>query len=323
METLYIDQKNAYISTNGKQLVIRQNQPSELTFSHVLTLPLSQMQSLVITADCQLSTTSLHKLGQAGVSVLCINPRNPSASVVCYNGKHGNAYRRMAQYQLYTDTARSLQLARILVKHKLHKHAVLIKNLAAHYPTQRFLLLKVAAEIQVLKHQAMQAGNMAQLLGYEGAAGKRFFEGFKETFDQHWGFNERNRRPPKDPVNAILSLSYAMVHYEAVLAISGSGLDSQLGILHRIAYNRDSLACDLVELFRMRINEWVWQQFKTDTFRPCHFKIEHTACLLSREGSQIFYAQFHNQMRIWRKAIRYYVHIYARYLDKHYQEVAA
>jgi CRISPR-associated protein Cas1 len=282
-----------------------------------------QLRSLVITANCQISTSSLNKLGKAGVSVMCINQRDPSASIVCYNGKHGNAFRRMAQYQLYTDTSRSLTLARLLVKHKLHKHARFLVTLAESYPAQRSFFLKVSRELHALKQHAIKATDMAQLLGYEGAAGKRFFEAYKLVFNTSWAFTERNRRPPKDPVNAMLSLSYAMVHYEAVRACISLGLDTQIGILHRISYNRDSLACDLVELFRAKVNIWVWQLFKDASFSPGHFKIEKSACLLTQEGSRIFYPRFHQQIGTWRKELRHYAQYFARYLQDHYQEVDA
>jgi CRISPR-associated protein Cas1 len=325
METLYLDHKDSEMTSANKQLVVSlpMNVDASLKRQTLTQLPLTQLKNVVITSDCQISTKSLMALGKAGVSVCCLNTRDPEASIYCYHSKHGNAFRRMAQYQLYADSDRSLGLARLLIKHKLLKHAQQLKQFALAYPSHRFILNKVAVETQHLSNRTDQASDMAQLLGYEGAAGKRYFEAYKLLFAQSWDFNERNRRPPKDPVNAILSLSYALVHYEAVRACLALGLETQIGVLHRISYNRDSLACDLVELFRSHINSWVLTQFKQGTFKTSHFKTEYQSCLLTKEGSRVFYPAFHAQGLAWRKMLRQYTRRFAHYLDMNFQEMAA
>ena len=103
----------------------------------------------------------------------------------------------------------------------------------------------------------------------------------REDFGMHDG---RNRRPPRDPVNACLSLAYTLLHFEAVRMAHAAGLDPLLGFYHRPAFGRESLACDLIEPLRPAVDEWIWQQFSPGPLRPEHFSPDKGACLLGKTG---------------------------------------
>ena len=88
---------------------------------------------------------------------------------------------------------------------------------------------------------------MERLRGIEGAAAAAYFQGFTRLFPPSLEFTGRNRRPPRDPVNAVLSLSYTPLHFEAVQAVCAAGLDPLIGFYHELVFGRESLASDLIE----------------------------------------------------------------------------
>ena len=132
--------------------------------------------------------------------------------------------------------------------------------------------------------------SLASLRGLEGAAAAAYFAAYFSAFAPALGATTRNRRPPKDPVNAVLSLSYTLLYSQASSACWAAGLDPALGALHTLVHNRAALACDLMEPHRPRIDLWVWQLFRSETLRPEHFGHDGAgACLLGKAGRSHFY----------------------------------
>jgi CRISPR-associated protein Cas1 len=128
--------------------------------------------------------------------------------------------------------------------------------------------------------------------GLEGAAAAAYFAALATVFPPALNFTGRNRRPPRDPVNACLSLGYTLLHFEAVRACHGAGLDPLLGFFHDPAYGRESLACDLIEPLRPRLDAWVWGLFRNRLLRAEQFVTDKGACLLNKSGRQVFYASY-------------------------------
>ncbi|HMZ30734.1 MAG TPA: CRISPR-associated endonuclease Cas1, partial [Thauera aminoaromatica] len=128
------------------------------------------------------------------------------------------------------------------------------------------------------------------------------FHGYTALFAPELDFTGRNRRPPRDPVNACLSLAYTLLHFEAVRTAHAAGLDPLLGFYHRPAFGRESLACDLIEPLRPAVDDWIWRQFNTAQLRPEHFGTDKGACLIGKAGRGHFYAgweQFAPLPRRW------------------------
>jgi len=102
----------------------------------------------------------------------------------------------------------------------------------------------------------------------------------------------------------VLSLGYTLLHFTAVQAAHGAGLDPLLGFYHEPSYGRESLACDLMEPLRPRLDRWVWGLFRERTLLAEHFVWDKGACLLNKAGRQIFYPRFEVAARLWRRYLR-------------------
>lgn len=136
---------------------------------------------------------------------------------------------------------------------------------------------------------------LATLRGLEGTAARAHFAGLAAVLPPALGFTGRNRRPPRDPANACLSLGYTLLHAEAVTAAQAAGLDPLLGFYHRPAFGCESLASDLIEPLRAEVDAWVAALFRDRTLREDHFTRPESpggACLLGKAGRQTFYAEW-------------------------------
>jgi len=160
------------------------------------------------------------------------------------------------------------------------------------------------------------------LRGYEGAATQAFFAGYRAMLPASCGFDGRNRRPPRDPVNATLSLGYTLSHGDALRAAYRAGLDPSLGLLHEPHYGRDSLACDLNELARGRVEWMVWRLFAEQWLRAEDFHPQADGAVwLGKSARARFYAHYEQHAGNHRRWLRQAAQFLARALGNREQEV--
>jgi CRISPR-associated endonuclease Cas1/CRISPR-associated protein Cas4 len=160
---------------------------------------------------------------------------------------HKNVHVRIAQFRVASDEARALELARRFVFAKIKNCRVILRR------NHRALDTEVLDELTKLAESSRRAKAIDSLLGIEGTAARIYFEHFGGLLRRElpeFEFSGRNRRPPKDPVNAMLSLAYSMLASEWTATLSAMGLDPYLGFLHQPRYGRPALALDMMEEFR-------------------------------------------------------------------------
>jgi CRISPR-associated protein Cas1 len=140
---------------------------------------------------------------------------------------------------------------------------------------------------------------MDTLLGIEGMAAKRYFAGYARLFKQERGFTfeGRNRRPPTDPVNAVLSFLYSLLAKELHVATQAAGLDPMLGMLHRPRYGRPSLALDLAEEFRpLLADSTTLLLFNTGEVKASHFITRAGATTMTPDGRRAVLAAWERRL---------------------------
>ncbi len=198
---------------------------------------------------------------------------------------------RISQLRAATDPSFRSRYARRLVETKLHHQASFMRDAAERRPDLGYEMRRAADRLNNAARQVgrLEADGPGALMGTEGAAAAQFFLAYRLLFAKSLGFTGRNRRPPRDPVNATLSLGYTLLHVEAIKAVSGCGLDSGIGFLHEPEQGRESLACDLVETERALVDGLVWNLFRERQLRPEHFRITDGGCLMAKAARRAFY----------------------------------
>jgi len=134
-------------------------------------------------------------------------------------------------------------------------------------------------------------------MGLEGAAAKAYFRGFGMLVKKEFTFERRTRRPPKDPVNALLSLGYTLLFNEMLSAVESLGFDPYLGFLHEVEYGRPSLAVDMVEEFRFLIEGLTLTLINKEILsRDDFIEQDNGGFYLHEKGREEFYRQYEKKI---------------------------
>ncbi len=189
---------------------------------------------------------------------------------------------RNAQMRLAPE--RRLQIARALVEGKVRNQRTMVRRMLAS--TARQVLQALAICIERIR----RARNVEELLGLEGRAAQLYFQALRSMLSgpTEFEFRNRNRRPPTDPVNALLSFGYAMLSKEALAAVIAVGFEPGVGVYHAQRPGRPSLALDLMEEFRpLIVDSTVLSLVNTREIRPPHFLRRGIGIALTEDGRRI------------------------------------
>lgn len=224
--------------------------------------------------------------------------------LIAYDVGQPARLRRVQQIRLSLDPAFCLSCARLLIQHKLGSQIDWLAQLQIEaHPSARHSLGHTLAQLRALHARVPHAHSLASLRGLEGAAAASYFEGLKAVVPASLGFSSRNRRPPKDPFNALLSLTYTLVQAETAIALWGAGLDPYVGYYHALDFGRESLACDLLEPVRVHADRFCLELVRQQTLSLDHFSLGPTGCLLGKAGRARYYDAYEQSSPAWRSAI--------------------
>lgn len=211
---------------------------------------LLEVAQLSLFGNVQISAQALRELAARDVPILHLS-YGGWLTAVTTPPPHKNIELRRRQFQAAADPAFCLSLARAMVSGKIRNTRTLLRRNARALPDG------VLHRLVESRRRAEKATALEQLLGIEGTAAREYFANFALMFKPDedktvpaFEFNSRNRRPPRDPVNALLSFLYSMLVKEMVATLVGMGFDPYLGFYHQPRYGRPALALDLMEEFR-------------------------------------------------------------------------
>lgn len=302
-DLLVLDRKDTALEAASGRLTIR------IAQERPVSLPLAPLERIIIATPVQMGSQLLNHLATHKVAVVFLPNYYKHSACWVQPNNHGDFQRRLRQYQLCSDTEASLRLAKLIVRHKLIGQRSNLLRWQRQFPAAR---LKLQHGLNTIKNSLQQANavpSIDALMGLEGAAASGYFQGISAMLTDSYNFTGRNRRPPKDPINACLSLSYTLAQQEAEAAIAAYGLEAGLGFLHAPAYGRASLGCDLVELLRAPLDAWVIELFTSRTLEISHFHHKDQACLLGKAGRQHYFMAWATK----RHNIKRHLHIILRH----------
>lgn len=320
MSLLLLDRAQLEVKTEGETLVLFE------AGSRRGTVPIKLIdRCLIHGAQTRLDSGVLMKLAEAGVTTVLMSPRSPRRVAIVLGPQHNDAAVRLAQAARVMNDAWCCQWALAQVRAKLARQRRALGHLQTERPDARKPLFDALQTLDAILKNLNGSGQadegnltttptLDSLRGFEGAAARAYFAGLAGVFAPALNFTGRNRRPPRDPVNVCLSLSYTMLHAQAVQMCITAGLDPLLGFYHRPAFGRESLASDLIEPLRPAVDLWVWELLRERTLREDHFTLDKGACLLGKAGRQIYYAEWEKRNAPWRRWLRSQTRVLARSL---------
>lgn len=296
MSSLYIDRRGTEIKLSGEALVCYEND------QRVGTIPLAPIERIYIKGDVKLQASLLAKLGEKNIGIICLSGRKNTPTLFMPQ-PHNDAIRRLAQYEFAQNENFCLAFAKIIVRLKLITQKNWLWQAANLRLDKKYLLTLKVEELNNLINKINEQTTLASLRGIEGKAAAVYFAALSLYLPPSLHFEGRNRRPPKDPFNAVLSLTYTLLHSESILTIHGAGLDPFIGFYHSIDYARESLACDLIEPIRPLVDNWLLGCFRKKILREEHFSTTQEGCLLGKAGRIHFYQEYEKIIINWRKIL--------------------
>lgn len=282
MAIVAVYEQDAEVGASAEALEIRlRGRPARV-------VPLHEVEELQLYGGAELTSGARNRLMAAGVEVVFLTlDGRVRGRLVPDAGRHGD--RRLAQYRAVADPERRLAVARQVVAGKVRNQRALILL------RQRYLRSEALGDVLVglraLVGMAESAPDLDRLRGIEGDAANRYFGAFPELIrNPAFPWTGRNRRPPRDPVNACLSYAYTLLYVRADAAVRAAGLDPYLGVLHEPGRGRSALSLDLMEEFRPAVDSLVLTllnrgQLGPEDFGPPDADLLADAPEVSQEGA--------------------------------------
>lgn len=208
-----------------------------------------------------------------------------------------NILLRLAQYERYLDEKYQLQWVCQVVHAKLRNARAVLKKYGRNHPE-----CELADEVSTLEQtisRLAEEKTVAALRGCEGIAAAVYFRGFGKLFRNELTFSQRSRRPPRDPVNALLSLGYTLIANEMLGLLIAHGFDPYIGFLHGIVYGRPSLALDIIEEFRHPIvDRLTLKLFNKKIFQAQDFQSdEERGTIMQEESVKKYFSHYEAWMK--------------------------
>ncbi len=297
---LYVQANNAKLAKKGETIVITEED------GPATTVRLIDVSQVVLMGNARMTTPCLHELMRREIPVTWHSYGGWFLGHTAGLG-HKNVELRAKQYEASFTPVASLAIARSLVEAKIRNSRTMVRRNWRGAAEDREQKLKT---LRWLAKRARRAVDADRLLGLEGEAASVYFRCFSDLLKRGEGapengekdipafrFERRNRRPPTDPVNALLSFAYALLTRTFAVALSAIGFDVYRGFYHQPRYGRPSLALDLMEPFRPIVaDSVVLQAINNREVKPGDFLYGGAGVALKPAGRKRFIAAFERRL---------------------------
>jgi CRISPR-associated protein Cas1 len=312
MATLYLTEPRSLVKKEGDTLLVQiPANPDKQTAKRQVRVPLIKVDQVVVLGDATLTSPALGALLEQRVDV-CF-----CSSYGQFRGRLApplskNSLVRLAQHQAHRDPARSFALAQAFVRGKLANMRAMLMRANRKREDEEVASAIASLEGVVARVDELRAEDAAPpadrsqpqaetllgtLQGLEGAGSRAYFGVLGRLLGGGWAFEGRQRRPPRDPVNALLSFGYVLLTNQVSSAVSIVGLDPYVGYLHSSQFGKPALALDVMEPFRpLVVDSTVLTVLNNRMLSEGDFREELGAWRLNEDGRRTFLAKFEERL---------------------------
>ncbi|WP_017655698.1 CRISPR-associated endonuclease Cas1 [Fortiea contorta] len=284
MRTLYVSRQGCYITLKGENLIIKQGE----TVHGEVQLPF--LEQILIFGKSQITTQAIRTCLWRDIPIAYL-----SRMGYCYGRliPITRGYRQLSRYQQQLTADERLLVARKIVQGKLKNSRTFLQRQQRRHPSQTTEI--AIKSLEVLVQKAGEAETIERLMGLEGAGAAQYFSAFGECLNNpEFIFLARTRRPPGNPVNAMLSFGYQILWNHLLTLIELQGLDPYHACLHQGTERHAALASDLIEEFRSPIIDslvlWLVNTKVINT--QADFEYHDGGCYLNNSGRQKYIKYF-------------------------------
>lgn len=297
LNTLYAMSEDLYLSLDGENVVANRDK------QELARYPLHTLQGIISFSYAGLSPALMGECANRSIGVALCSPRGRFLARVC-GEINGNVLLRREQYRTADDEKGSCSIARCMIFGKLYNSRWSIERTKRDHGMRvdGEALSNASVQIKELLPKVLDEISLDGLRGLEGNGAKAYFDVLDQLILNNKGvfsFNGRSRRPPLDPVNAMLSFAYSILAHDCASALEASGLDPYVGFLHRDRPGRMSLALDLMEELRpCMADRFVLTLINNRVMDEKDFiRQESGAVLLNDDGRRKFFKYWQDKKR--------------------------
>ena len=287
--TVYVDHQRALLRTRGERMLVVKGDET------LAKVNWRRVRQVVLIGHVGLSTPFLHRALKKGVEVVLLDDSGGYLGRV-QPGERGREFDRRIQFEAVADDSTAATVARAFVMGKLQNQRVMLQRLDRKLDDP--ILGPSIRRIDKFRYDAERVATVVQIRGLEGAGAREYFQAIGKYLTDDWGWHGRLKRPPPDPVNAMLSFGYTLLSNEGVSAAELAGLDPDAGFLHLPHPGRPSLALDLVEEFRpLIVDATVFAMIGRKQVTPADFEfVDDGACHMGKAIRDSFLAAYEKRM---------------------------
>lgn len=293
LKTLYLTGYGTTLAKKQERFVVKQK-------GEVLKqIPAIHVDQIMVFGSVQLTTQVMQYCLKQSIPVYFLSGSGHYYGVLDNHDTH-SIYLHRQQYLKAENTGLCLQVAKQLIKGKLGNSDLLLRRLARSQNKHTIRIQQAAQEIGNYTKQLDAATDLNQLRGIEGMAARTYFQTLSYIIDPKWHFNGRNKQPPTDPVNALLSYGYTLLFHNVYSFLKSAGLNPHIGFLHAPRRGHPALASDLMEEFRsVIVDAVVFSLVLNDKLMPDDFELAEKqghACHMSSHARKIFIHQIETKL---------------------------
>lgn len=248
LNTLYITSPEYYLSLDGENFVVSENQTEKFR------IPFGNIENVVCMSFPGISPGLMGKCARLGIPISVMSPYGKHLATIVGETR-GNVHLRRQQYRMADEKEASLGIAKNIVAAKLHNTLYVLSRVVRDHK-EKIDIGRIELVISGIKENidaVFACENVESLRGVEGKSASQYFSVFDSMIlkqKEHFHFVERSKHPALDPTNVMLSFLYTVLTFDIKAALESVGLDPYVGFLHTDRAGRVSLACDLIEELR-------------------------------------------------------------------------
>ncbi len=313
MTVLYLNEQHSFMRLDAETLVIRIPEDKRMERKEQkIRVPLGKVSQVVVFGNPTISTPAITALIEQKIEI-CYLSRNGKfiARIAGDDHKHGQL--RLLQRRAHDNPDTVLHVARVCVRSKLHNQRTLLLRsnrirddgeIDKAAETIQRMIVQIdelpTEESNLIDPSDPQKNSVfGQLMGLEGAAAAAYFKAYPLLFEDQWArmFTGRHKRPPTDPINALLSFGYVLLTTQASGAAHTVGFDPYVGFLHSTQYGKPALALDIIEMFRAPVVDSVVLTLLNNRMLEYEdFEEGLGAWRLTGKGRKVFLQKFEDRM---------------------------
>lgn len=301
MSCLYITENGSKVSTRGGHFIVECQDGSERL------VPKETLESMVIFGNVYLTVPCIKECMERGISVSMFSTKGKYFGRI-ESTSHINAKRLKHQVYLSDKEEKRVQFSKKIIMNKIHNQRVLLSRYARSSEKD---IDEYMRAMKIHEKKISQCDSIEQIMGYEGNAARQYFKALSEMVKDDFKFSGRNKRPPKDAFNSMISLGYTILMYEIMGEIENRGISPYIGFMHKDIERHPTLASDLLEEWRaVIVDATVMSLIQGNEIDISEFrKDEETgAVMISKQGVNIFIKKIEKKLQSNMNYLEYLEH---------------